>query len=197
MTRQAAYDAVYTYIRGLGTYVPTGKIGRNALIWDGVNRALEAADAPPRTPVVEQLLAGLVDDALAATLADGTGSSGDDARAQCARTALQMMIDQGELAWRDIVWAQLATAITETDPVQLRAALAPVVGTITQWISALNQRIAAADRPSPAGLAAADLAQALEDAREKTGHEVDPAPECAEAMAEHLLKTLHIHRRPA
>ncbi|MEV0220912.1 hypothetical protein [Streptomyces sp. NPDC050704] len=40
--RQSAYDAVYEYIRGLGTYLPPDPVHRNAIIWRAVNAALGA-----------------------------------------------------------------------------------------------------------------------------------------------------------
>lgn len=51
--RQAAYDRVYAYIRGLGDEMPTGRVDRNAIIWHAVNAALDAhpatgADEPGR-----------------------------------------------------------------------------------------------------------------------------------------------------
>lgn len=39
---QPAYDAVSVYIRGLGEYVPTDMVHRNAVIWRGVHAALGA-----------------------------------------------------------------------------------------------------------------------------------------------------------
>lgn len=41
-SRQPAYDAVYAYIRGLGTYLPPDPVHRNAVIWRAVNAALDA-----------------------------------------------------------------------------------------------------------------------------------------------------------
>jgi len=40
--RQAAYDAVYEYIRALGGYLPPDPVHRNAVIWRAVNAALNA-----------------------------------------------------------------------------------------------------------------------------------------------------------
>lgn len=40
--RQPAYDAVYEYIRRLGTYLPPDPVHRNAVIWRTVHAALEA-----------------------------------------------------------------------------------------------------------------------------------------------------------
>lgn len=88
-----------------------------------------------------KLVSELFDSPHAARMADGTGIPGDDHRAQCAHRSLQTMHRREEAAWRDIVWAQLAAAITETDPVRLRTALVPVVDTTGKWIAALDQRI--------------------------------------------------------
>jgi hypothetical protein len=41
--RQAAYDAVYAYIRLLGEEMPASRIHRNAIVWQGVNAALDAS----------------------------------------------------------------------------------------------------------------------------------------------------------
>ncbi|MFE3149119.1 hypothetical protein ACFXJ6_21095 [Streptomyces sp. NPDC059218] len=150
-----------------------------------------------------ELITRLLNAPHAAHMADGTGTPGDDARAQCARTSLQTMTNRGETAWRDIVWVQLADAFAEKDPARLRAALAELVETTTRWIDALNQRIATSDQPGspsatrPAELTTADLAQALDDAREESGYALDLSPGCAEAMAERLLETLHIYRHPS
>ena len=40
--RQAAYDAVYEYIRNLGQYLPPDPVHRNAIIWKAVHAALGA-----------------------------------------------------------------------------------------------------------------------------------------------------------
>lgn len=40
--RQPAYDAVYAYIRRLGDHLPPDPVHRNAIIWRGVNAALDA-----------------------------------------------------------------------------------------------------------------------------------------------------------
>ncbi|KND45425.1 hypothetical protein [Streptomyces stelliscabiei] len=40
--RQPAYDAVYEYIRRLGTYLPPDPVHRNAVIWRAVHAALGA-----------------------------------------------------------------------------------------------------------------------------------------------------------
>ncbi|MET9073903.1 hypothetical protein ABZX95_17385 [Streptomyces sp. NPDC004232] len=40
--RQAAYDAVYAYIRELGNYLPADPVLRNAIIWRAVHAALDA-----------------------------------------------------------------------------------------------------------------------------------------------------------
>lgn len=40
--RQPAYDAVYEYIRRLGTYLPPDPRHRNAIIWRAVHAALGA-----------------------------------------------------------------------------------------------------------------------------------------------------------
>lgn len=40
--RQPAYDAVYEYIRRLGTYLPPDPVHRNAVIWRAVHAALAA-----------------------------------------------------------------------------------------------------------------------------------------------------------
>ncbi|MBP5906837.1 hypothetical protein F3K40_15370 [Streptomyces sp. LBUM 1478] len=44
--RQAAYDAVYAYINGLGTALPPDPVHRNAMIWRAVTWALDAANIP-------------------------------------------------------------------------------------------------------------------------------------------------------
>ncbi|MEU0627711.1 hypothetical protein [Streptomyces sp. NPDC005989] len=162
----------------------------------------QATNTDAETDTTE-LIAELVNAPHAARMIDGTGTPGDDARAQCARTSLQTMTNRGETAWRDIVWAQLANAFAEKDPAQLRAALAQLVETTNRWIDALTQRTATDDQPAPspatgpAELTTADLAQALDDAREKSGYALDLSPGCAEAMAGQLLETLRIRRRPS
>ena len=40
--RQAAYDAVFEYIRALGGYLPPDSVHRNAIIWRAVHAALGA-----------------------------------------------------------------------------------------------------------------------------------------------------------
>ncbi|HEY9353702.1 MAG TPA: hypothetical protein VIP28_10640 [Nocardioides sp.] len=40
--RQAAYDAVYEYLCGLGNYLPPDPVHRNAIIWRAVHAALGA-----------------------------------------------------------------------------------------------------------------------------------------------------------
>lgn len=40
--RQAAYDAVYEYIRRLGDYLPPDPVHRNAIIWRAIHAALNA-----------------------------------------------------------------------------------------------------------------------------------------------------------
>ncbi|WP_330435776.1 hypothetical protein OIC43_36950 [Streptomyces sp. NBC_00825] len=150
-----------------------------------------------------KLITELVNAPQAARMADGTGTPGDDARAQCARTSLQTMSSRGEPAWRDIVWTQLANAFAEKDPARLHAALAQVVEAANRWIDSLTQRISTADQPtpttatSPDELTTADLAQALDDAREESGYALDLSPGCAEAMAERLLERLLVCRRPS
>jgi hypothetical protein len=42
---QPAYNAVYAYIRGLGSYLPPDRVHRNALIWRAVHNALNATPA--------------------------------------------------------------------------------------------------------------------------------------------------------
>lgn len=45
--RQAAYDAVFAYIRQQPRdFLPTTVVGRNAMIWDAVHAALDAAGVP-------------------------------------------------------------------------------------------------------------------------------------------------------
>ncbi|MFD4830123.1 hypothetical protein ACFWPV_09750 [Streptomyces uncialis] len=39
--RQLAYDAVHEYIRGLGPFLPSDQVHRNAIIWQAVHAALE------------------------------------------------------------------------------------------------------------------------------------------------------------
>ncbi|MEU3044302.1 hypothetical protein ABZ700_25805 [Streptomyces diastaticus] len=116
-----------------------------------------------------EYLAEIADLVLSPDMPDGTGAPGDSRRAQCAAKTMRAMARGGEIAWRDIVWAHLASAITETDPARLRAALAPVAATLDSWIAALDLRIST-EPTSPDSAA--------------TGREAEPHALAAEAVTE-------------
>jgi hypothetical protein len=53
--RQAAYDAVFAYIRQqTRDFLPTTVVGRNAMIWDSVHAALDAVGIPRKTDTSEE-----------------------------------------------------------------------------------------------------------------------------------------------
>jgi hypothetical protein len=52
--RQPAYEAVFTYIRALGQYLPPDPAHRNAIIWSAVHAALNAVEPPDSGPTVAE-----------------------------------------------------------------------------------------------------------------------------------------------
>lgn len=74
-------------------------------------------------------------------LADGTGlepwdeTERDEARLRCDRATLA-----GSLTWRHVLEEEVAEALAEADPVELRAELVQVAAVAVQWIEALDRR---------------------------------------------------------
>lgn len=74
-------------------------------------------------------------------LEDGTGLEPwdeverDEARLRCDRATLA-----GRVTWRHVLEEEVAEALAESDPEQLRAELVQVAAVAVQWIEALDRR---------------------------------------------------------
>ena len=72
-------------------------------------------------------------------LPDGTGPQwtelADKARRECEQAAAA-----GRLTWRHLLLEEVAEALAENDPTQLRRELVQVVAVGTQWLQAIDNR---------------------------------------------------------
>jgi hypothetical protein len=66
--------------------------------------------------------------------------TGDDEHANSARHTCQSLAERGLVAWRDILWEEIAEAFAETDPTLLRAELVQCAAVIQAWVSDLDRR---------------------------------------------------------
>ena len=71
---------------------------------------------------------------------DGTGMTGDIARADSARYLADFAAEKGSLTWRDILTEEVYEALAEEDPVRLREELIQVAAVALQWADAIDRR---------------------------------------------------------
>ena len=74
-------------------------------------------------------------------LPDGTNLTEDNIRAANARHTRDAMDRMGQLAWRDVLYAEVANAFATDTPEALKEALSRVESTTTQWLADLKSRL--------------------------------------------------------
>lgn len=72
---------------------------------------------------------------------DGTGLLGDKERADHARATCQGLAAHGKVAWRDILFEEVAEAFAEKDISTLRTELVQVGAVTTAWLEHIEERM--------------------------------------------------------
>lgn len=72
---------------------------------------------------------------------DGTGLLGDKERADHARATCQGLAAHGKVAWRDILFEEVAEAFAEKDISALRTELVQVGAVTTAWLEHIEERM--------------------------------------------------------
>jgi hypothetical protein len=72
---------------------------------------------------------------------DGTGLLGDKERADHARATCQGLAAHGKVAWRDILYEEVAEAFAEKDICALREELKQVGAVTAAWMEHIEERI--------------------------------------------------------
>ena len=70
---------------------------------------------------------------------NGTGMTGDRARADSARHTCDVMFRNGTGSWRDILHEEVQEAFAEHDPVKLREELIQVAAVALAWVENMDR----------------------------------------------------------
>lgn len=71
---------------------------------------------------------------------DGTGLTNDDLAAEAVKRFNAVMVDAGQLTWRDILWEEVREVFAETEPDKLIEELEQVAAVSLSWIDAIKRR---------------------------------------------------------
>lgn len=72
---------------------------------------------------------------------DGTGLPGDHQRVENFKALMKILVEDGHLTWRDILYEEVLEVFEATDPEELKTELIQVAAVATSWAEAIDRRL--------------------------------------------------------